>query len=345
MISRQKHIFVYPVNSDAQFIKSIINALALTGNFVFQDRKLFLKRALSKRKDLTVLVNWLEETPYETGLSSIGAFYRCVKAIAMTFMFLLCSKRIVWIRHNITPHDTIHSMLYYRLLCRLLHSVSDKTVYLEQYAQSWFSAKIHNNNSAIAKARSNEHFANHPLYKSDGALRELANEPRHNRDILLGFYGYIKPYKNLHMLLNTWPVSLKLVIKGKCVDPKYETQLLEIIKHRQLNVDFENVHLSDAQYNTMLARTKFVLLPHQDKTIISSGIFYHAISFGCNVLVGNSEFGRQKIKQHNFVYALNELPLTVESIKNSGQAPSTIIQAAVASYGNLQIKQYWQDLF
>ncbi|MEI9988014.1 MAG: glycosyltransferase [Aliidongia sp.] len=134
----------------------------------------------------------------------------------------------------------------------------------------------------------------HPLY-FDGEL------PASTRDNEFLYFGMISRYKGLDRLLATWPKERRLVLAGAVREPGLEAQLNRLIEKRGLDVDIVTRFLPDAELEALLLRTKFVVLPHRDETAIVTGSFYHAASFGANILVRNGDFGRSVQEKFSFV--------------------------------------------
>jgi beta-1,4-mannosyltransferase len=65
-----------------------------------------------------------------------------------------------------------------------------------------------------------------------------------------------------------------------------------------------------------LSAAHCVVMVHKDKSMVTSGSFYHALTFGCNVLASESAFTSHKAKQHDFIHLVNFVGLDEQTLAN-----------------------------
>jgi len=233
---------------------------------------------------------------------------------------------VIWVRHNFKPHNAKGSRKRYNFILFLYKTLGITEVSLEDY----YSTPS----------------LTHPLYISNQEIQKKIDEPSNDKlkyDVI--FFGTIKRYKNLHNLLQDWPASIEIKIAGRCADTEYKAELLEIIKYRKLNVIWEEKFLSDEELNELLEQSRFVLLPHADETMISSGTFYHAISYGCNILVTESKFGLQKSSEHGFVHIYRPEKLSKRRLDSIFVTKQDVYAEALKHFGQESVVASWKKIF
>jgi hypothetical protein len=263
-------VFFYPFKATTNaYINNIKRAFSVEGMAQeFPSPKNIFTLFKLDNRDLLVL-NWVEDN-----VSGNGFFYNFIWIIHLIFARMLF-KRIVWIRHNIRPHNH-NNLIKYKLMCWVLKNISDKRL----------------THRPIAGYQ----YIPHPIYDNHKGI--VSNI---NRDIDYLYFGVIKRYKGLTSLLKTWPVDYKLYIRGRCEDSSLNEEIIDIINQRGLMVDYVNCYVNDVELDNLLSKTKVVILPHLDNRMIVSGAFYHAASFGTNVILRDGEFYRYLKKRFSFV--------------------------------------------
>jgi len=315
-----KQVFMYPHRSQNDFLDLNKKALNKLGYNVQPTDVNFVRYLATKPKQGIVILNWVEDRVYGRSYKRVVQYF--FKMIALVIFSKLFAKHVVWIKHNYRPHNSSGSIKRFKFICGLYSLLKIKPVSLEKY----FSSP-----SLV-----------HPLYKPDTELQKdlEIGDQKYTNDIL--FFGGIKPYKNLDLVLLNWPVSLSLTIAGKCSDPVYTQKLNSIIRERELSITWDNRFLSDSELNELLQSSRFVLLPHSDGTMISSGSFYHAIGEGCNILINESEFGRVKSEQHAFVHLTDVKSLSTEKLESIFMPKRKVLKEVIACYGEDKVIDAWK---
>ncbi|MHC6645336.1 hypothetical protein ACYTPF_02015 [Alteromonas sp. HB246098] len=314
--------FMYPPRSQNEFLDLNKKALHKLGYDVQPTDLTFIRYLLSRPKKAIVILNWVEDRVYGRSYKTTVQYF--FKMVLLVIFSKICAKKVIWIKHNFRPHNSRGSTKRFDFLCKLYSLLNIPPISLESY----FSSP-----SLI-----------HPLYKSNNELIEDEEETEQENTIDVLFFGGIKPYKNLDKVLLDWPSSLSLKIAGKCSDLSYTRKLEKIIKERGLNVDWDNRFLSSDELNEMLKASKFVLLPHSDNTMISSGSFYHAIGEGCNVLVNSSQFGRVKSEQHSFVHLVDIGKISKDLLQTIFVSKREVRKEVLACYGENRVVEAWNTV-
>ncbi|WP_166424097.1 hypothetical protein [Paraglaciecola sp. 20A4] len=319
------NVYFYPTRSKNKFLD--LNT-ALLGSMNYSVKKVdvsFIIDLLRFKKDSVVVLNWVEDRVYGRSYKTVFQYF--FNMVALIVFSKLLAKKVIWIRHNFLPHNGTKTNYRYKFICGLYKRMGIKPVALENYYSS----------PALV----------HPLYKSDAALIEAINmseslDQRLKPSVL--FFGAVKPYKNLHDILDTWPKDLPLTIAGRCSDSVYKALLVEKIDRRELQVQWINKFLHTEELNDLLKQIQFVLLPHADSTVISSGAFYHAIGEGCNIIANDTHFGRAKASQHKFVSILDPSIISHEYLTAIYQDRAQVMREALACYGEKQVSEAWTNV-
>ncbi|MEM5498186.1 hypothetical protein WNY77_12325 [Paraglaciecola mesophila] len=318
-------LYLYPSRSQNEFLALNKKALGELGYTVKPVNKAFIRDLLSMKKDAIVVLHWVEDRVYGRTYRTVFQYF--FKMVALIIFAGIFAKKVIWVRHNFQPHNGSKTNYRYRFLCWLYKFMGIKAVSLEEYYST----------PALL----------HPLYKKDVQLQEEIDNPdiiEPEKSHLVVFFGAVKRYKNLHKILDTWPQHVPLKIAGRCSDQEYEKFLLKKIAQLGLNVVWDNVFLSDEALSDVLKNTRFVLLPHADNTMISSGSFYHAIGEGCNVLTNSSRFGLAKSEQHGFVNIYDPNAMSEAYLTSIHQDRTKVMHDALSSYGQRQVLSAWRNV-
>ncbi|WP_254700758.1 hypothetical protein [Paraglaciecola mesophila] len=210
-----------------------------------------------------------------------------------------------------------HSQLCYRVMCWVIGFFSDDIV----------------THRAIEEFRSV--VIPHPLYKKTDSNTVAPFD--------YFIFGNVKPYKNIPMILRNWAPDRELKIIGKCKNEALTNEINTLIKSGLPKVSYENRFMEVEELNELLSSVTFAILGHEEDAMIVSGTFYHAISYGANVILMDSEYGRS-VKE--------EFPL-VHLVANFGDEALSaltpfpredIIALANHTYADSVIAQQWHNL-
>ena len=266
------------------------------------------------RAHKTIVLNWYEDWMLR---SKRPAWLNLLWSLALLSMFSLSARNIIWIRHNYQSHDTQGRSITRRVLIFFLTRVASSVV-------------THRPVKDIASI-----VVPHPL------VINPANLSTAERDIDFLWFGMVREYKRLDALLSDWPADRKLLLLGKASDKSLSKRLLKIIDDRQLKAEWQDRFIPDDELNHYLSRTKFVVLSHDDQSIIVSGAFYHAIASGANVVVRKSEFGSFAANQHHYVHLVDLSPMNTELDHLNYVPASTVKRDATIHYGDVECCTAW----
>lgn len=327
-----KTAYFYPFEHKNKFVLNTILVLRQLGCDVKPLKRLYALGNLRKRKRNIVVLNWYEDQLYRQNFSPLKRLLYGGYFVLSLLVFPLLSSKVYWVRHNYKPHSQGEDSFWFRLATRLLNWVADEVVTIEP-ARGFDSQLV-----------------KHPLYVTDklildvidGMSDKVCTEQSDGPRFL--YFGAIKPYKGLTELLDIWPADRSLTIAGLCKDADYTAQILSIVQQRALSVTWMNEYVEESQLEQLVSEHEFVLLPHKDGTMISSGTFYFAISLGANIIGFDSDFIRLKAEQHNFVHRVSHDNLAASLAHLQAVPRSQVLQQALKYYGEAQVRDSWASL-
>lgn len=322
-----RSVYYFPFEHANQYVDINKNIIADAGFHVKRFSGVFNPINIIQRKRNIVVLNWFEDRPYQNRFTFLRSRLEFIIIFLQMIIIKMFAHKIIWVRHNFKPHNRDNRPFTHKLSCWALGLIADDVVTLE-------NTKAFNSN-----------IVPHPLYRDDEVIISSSKtQPEAASSLEYMFFGTIKPYKRLHQLLMLWPQTTFLKIVGKCQDQNYVEEINSIIERRGLDVEWLNDYVSDEYLDELLAKTKFVFLPHSDGAMISSGTFYQAINFGVNIVCFDSYFARDKKAKHDFVHIVSEANFT-ENFENLVAVPKAkIMEEAVIWYGRSTVSEAWSNI-
>ena len=314
-----KNICIFPkFQGDNEYLLNlslILKSQYTDVEFVALSPKTMLKNLLKGRRADVLILNWLEDYP----CLKKGVFAEGLESLRVVLGMVIASlyyRKIIWVRHNYKPHLE-HSKFCYRILCGAIRLFSDEIV-------------THRNVEEFAS-----HVIPHPLYKQTDANKVDAF------NYLI--FGNIKPYKNIPLILRNWAPERELKIIGKCKSAELNDEITALIKDGLPKVTYENRFMDVDELNGLLSSVTFAILGHEEESMIVSGTFYHAISYGANVILKDSAYGRSVKKEFPLVHLVREFGDDALSALTPFPREK-IIALANHTYSDTVIAQQWQRL-
>ncbi|MBC8185139.1 glycosyltransferase family 4 protein [candidate division KSB1 bacterium] len=203
------------------------------------------------------------------------------------FMFLSLLKiNLVYTAHNVLPHEKNRT---HHLLKNIVYRFSSSIV-----VHSKFIKNILANNFNITKEKVCViPHGNFDIYLPEKAISKSEarkNFNVHRDDHVLLFFGYIRKYKGLDLLLDAFGIAsnqiknLKLIISGavhtKQLEQEYK-QKIETINQED-NIIFHSEFIPSDKVANYFIASDIVMLPY--KNIYHSGLMHLAYSFGRPVI-------------------------------------------------------------
>ncbi|MBN2829475.1 MAG: glycosyltransferase [Candidatus Cloacimonetes bacterium] len=173
------------------------------------------------------------------------------------------------------------------------------------------------------------HKLKHPNYDF---YRENELKPKDELKNRLLFFGYIKPYKGLDILLKAMPgiikanPQLKLTIAGEVYgEPELYTKIIEELKIGEY-IDFQNRFIANEEVESFFLNADVCVLPY--RTATQSGITQLAFSF-CTPVIATDVGGLSEIIQDNY----NGYLIDAEN-------PRAIVEAVTRYYSEEKYRQF-----
>lgn len=219
------------------------------------------------KRDNVVAFHWLETRPFVwKGATPTLSLRGSLEFLFYVLLMAISRARVVYFVHDHAVHDTVgwRKTLSIRLI-QLLRALADtRVVHDPSFAKTY---------RAI--------YLPHPLYWDQGsnaaAPASLSRRgPGHT--LQFGMLGAVRPYKNIHRILETWPRGVPLIIRGRATE-EYAAQLNEIISRRHLapEVAFQAGYLSDEDFAASLSSLDVLILAHISDSMLVSGAFFEAV--------------------------------------------------------------------
>lgn len=210
--------------------------------------------------------HWIENVPtYKHG------YIQFALACFLVLFLKISRKKIVWFLHNKKPHDAKRA-IWKRSLMRLMENVSDLIV---THAKEGKRIAIGLNKAAIRKVV----YICHPTKDRMSLCRPVEKK---KYDFLI--WGSISPYKGVYELLRFMKengCSYQVKIIGACSSENYWDSLMGV---EYEYADLENRSVSYEELANWISVSRFVLVPYQKETVLSSAILMDSLSLGAAVI-------------------------------------------------------------
>jgi glycosyltransferase involved in cell wall biosynthesis len=315
-MSEARHIYCYPftdvgnsyINKNIELWRSMGYHVSACPGGVLRDWRV-------PRARKTIILNWYEDWMLRSRRRPLLSL---LWAALLLGLFALSASNLIWVRHNHHPHDTFARSRARRILVFLLGKAASSVI--THRAVPGIDSRV----------------IPHPL------VIDPAHAATAARDIEFLWFGMVREYKGLENLLRLWPGRKPLLMFGKSADPALSARLRGVIAGRGLaHVAWHDRFIPDDELNQLLRRARFVVLAHDDQTIIVSGAFYHAIACGANVIVRDSDFGRHAAGLHSYAHLVDLADLEA-GLAGLGYVASAYIQEDAARlYGDGACRAAW----
>ena len=202
------------------------------------------------------ILNWLENIAFHR----FGWLQYVISLLAL-YVIILRRKKIVWVFHNITPHQghDNYTRKFYRLLFRHANLIVAHSKEAKLYA-----SKV---------ARGKVLYECHPIVPF-----EVCSVPTNQYDLLI--WGTIDPYKGVVEFISSHEVrasGLRVMIIGKCKDANLEDRINSLTNE---HIHFENRRVSFDEIASLVKNSRYVVFPYVGESISSSGVLIDTIVLG-----------------------------------------------------------------
>lgn len=230
-----------------------------------------------------LILNWPENYVLRQGKPSVGDALRTV------YMLLWARRRwkkLVYVMHNHRSHALgMRSRLLTGFIVKLASRLADKTI-------------VHSPHLAGGRYC----YVPHPLYPVRADSTMPGDFPFSASEDFFLVMGRLNRYKMVEEIISTWPTGKNLLITGTAPDEGYLHFLKSGVEARGLNahIRFLPRYLDESEIAWLMKNTTACILSHQTREMIVSGAFFHALSYGTNLIARSSAFYSALIKQNIF---------------------------------------------
>ncbi|MBB1507798.1 hypothetical protein H5203_20315 [Pseudoalteromonas sp. SG41-1] len=202
--------------------------------------------------------------------------------IYISFIKIL-GKKVVWTVHNLKPHENYNERIS-RIFYKVIASLCDSLIFMTNVSMEEFFC-LYGINKKFK-------IIPHPSYPIPKANTSNVQKPSG-----LLFFGLIRPYKNVEMLINAYinsKLNIKLNILGACNDILL-TKKLESYEDR-INLSLRRYE--DQELQCFLDNCSGVVIPYKD--ITNSGVLFRAMSAGAKLLLPDIAYTREVTTNLNY---------------------------------------------
>lgn len=244
-----------------------------------------------------LIFNWSDNGFVNHKNGSIEIF-GVIKAFLKIFLFKLISKKIVFVRHNVYPHNT--SFKSKKLAIKLIN------FYERFFDACWVHSGHFLNDFRL--------YIPHPIYKLEEKIDPLFSEIKLPDRFFINF-GRIVSYKKIDRLIEALSDDVNLVICGSCSDTIYLEKLSSYKKH---NVIIIPKYISDNLARDIIVKSLGVVICHSDEDMIVSGSIIFAVSVGVPVIAIETPFTAwfQKNINEKMIVSVNEFSELAQSMSS-----------------------------
>lgn len=220
-------------------------------------------------KSSCIFLNW-----YENDLTNTDRFALLLAKVI--------HKRIVWTFHNALPHGAElkkgRNNLYF--MCR----ISTDIILLSHASKTEFAQLVNCNPNIMKKTV----YIPHINYCNNYLSVKCDSAPFEDGPFVFLYFGNIRPYKNLEMLIHTFfdlgDINAMLVIAGKPANTQYAKKLESLCNgSKRIHLDFR--YIPDNKVFDYMQTADVVVLPYDKRSSLNSGAMIAAFSCKKSVIV------------------------------------------------------------
>jgi beta-1,4-mannosyltransferase len=227
-------------------------------------------------KTNVVILHW--PTEFFTTDGKSATVKSIIKLAAIRLSKYLWGTRFIWVAHNAAPHDTKKSVP--RLTRWFLRSV-DGIIFLSAYSRDLIGALYPESRGRDSLVTVHGHYR-------DAAVTPLTASTIPTGDVKLVYFGRVRPYKNLEVLVDaaTRVSGLQLLVSGMATDRSLGDALRASAgQAKHITLDLRDTPIGDAKFEAIVDSADAVVLPYRN--ILNSGAALFALSRNRPVLAPN----------------------------------------------------------
>lgn len=287
--------------------------------------KHFFSRYFRKRADLLV-VNWIES--FLTNKRGRLSLFGVVKFFVFLVYFRFAAKKIVYVRHNIYPHNANDF-------------AANVSMWIIGFSERFFTKVVSHSDHLSAKGYC---YIPHPLYRLSDIKDDLSYQSRENPYFIV--FGRIERYKAIEKIICCWDSRNRLLIAGSVGDVDYLAELKALAAGK--NINFRAEFLEEREARKLVEESRGLLLSHADEDMIVSGSFFYATTLGVPVYALRTHF-LDDLEKKGYLglkvfQATDEMVafLSTAGLKTANRA--SVLKQAEENFGYDVVGQRWQQL-
>mgnify|MGYP001027132202 CR=1 FL=1 len=222
------------------------------------------------KKCEAIVLNWIEDK-------------LDIKSWMLLLFYRLCGKKVIWVFHNNKPHldDDLWKMTFRMVGITLVSS----DIILHSNHSREYLKKI--NSFALKKARFIPHinYCENYINTQKDYRQSLGFK---DDDIVFMFFGALKAYKNVELLIQVFKEiaspNIKLLIVGKASDNRYAKKIKQLCDGCS-NITVHIKYVNSADVYTYFNTCDVLVLPYHKESSLNSGAMIAAFSCGKTVIV------------------------------------------------------------
>jgi len=190
-------------------------------------------------------------------------------------------KKIIWACHDRLPHET-NEIEKSKEFMKMMANLSRKIVVHSNQTVDVIRELSGNNTQNLNKIV----YVTHPNY-IDVYGNELRDHELNNDKLVLCYFGLIKKYKNIELLISAIKEldykDIELKVFGQCVIDGYTDELKHLIgENRNILAEFR--FIDDIEIPKIIANSHLFILPYNLNSSLNSGATIMSFSYGRSVI-------------------------------------------------------------
>ena len=257
---KKMNIVFIPDKSNNPYIKNTIACLKSSRNTVYSKKE--IKKASVFLAVKIIHFNWIENLDTS---SVVRHYFSFLKKTCILLFLKIFRKKIIWTMHNKISHKHKNHLL--DLLMMKICIVLSNKIIIHSNMSKQILAVYHKNINGCKIF-----YIPHGNYLPDIKYYNIKNP---DNKIVFLFFGLIKPYKNIEILIEIFNnqdtftgINYELMITGTSVSNEYISRLNHLIKK---NIKLQHEFLSDDALNDLIQKSDIVVLPFDITSSLNSG--------------------------------------------------------------------------
>jgi beta-1,4-mannosyltransferase len=235
-------------------------------------------------------IHWVSQIIFKlTWSNNIFIFWiKCLALILDCFLVRIKGVKLIWTIHNKVSHENYNrkkELIIRRILCACVNKIILHSEEALNEVSKFYRVRISNKTKVIFHGNYVNCYP--PPSQSKSLLRsrlEITDD-----DIVILFFGALKPYKGIETLISAFDKvdrkNLKLIIAGTPCDDSYKQSLVKLCQfNKKITTDLQ--FISNTELSNYLFLADVVVLPFSDT--LTSGSTILAMTFGKALVLPDS---------------------------------------------------------